>query len=162
MHPLVTQFNFACDEFERSLEGLNDEDASKRLLPSNSIVWAIAHVGSHLHFLWVQAAQGRSVTDQLRPLVKEPDSTMPMAELMNIWRAARTAANDFLVTIDDDKLDEHMLWNGKEMPESIGTSLLRIMGHIWYHNGEIQVIRQQLGHTDLPQFVGDLAGVKYR
>jgi hypothetical protein len=28
----------------------------------------------------------------------------------------------------------------------------------WYHNGEIQAIRQSLGHRDLPKFVGDIDG----
>jgi len=30
--------------------------------------------------------------------------------------------------------------------------------HYWYHLGESQAIRQLLGHTDLPQFVGDIRG----
>ena len=28
--------------------------------------------------------------------------------------------------------------------------------HYWYHNGENQAIRQQLGHKKLPVFVGNL------
>jgi hypothetical protein len=34
--------------------------------------------------------------------------------------------------------------------------LLRVTYHYWFHNGENAAIRQMLGHTDLPQFVGDL------
>jgi hypothetical protein len=30
------------------------------------------------------------------------------------------------------------------------------MGHYWFHMGESQAIRQMLGHTNLPQFVGDI------
>ncbi len=31
--------------------------------------------------------------------------------------------------------------------------------HYWYHLGEAHAIRQMLGHTGLPQFVGDM-GIK--
>ena len=34
--------------------------------------------------------------------------------------------------------------------------LLRAIYHYWYHTGETGALRQQLGHTDLPQFVGAL------
>ena len=29
--------------------------------------------------------------------------------------------------------------------------------HYWYHLGEAHATRQMLGHTDLPQFVGDMS-----
>ena len=28
--------------------------------------------------------------------------------------------------------------------------------HYWYHTGEIQAIRQMLGHSNLPEYVGDI------
>jgi hypothetical protein len=34
--------------------------------------------------------------------------------------------------------------------------------HYWYHLGEAHAIRQMLGHTDLPQFVGDMSEALYR
>jgi hypothetical protein len=34
--------------------------------------------------------------------------------------------------------------------------LQRVIYHYWYHNGENQAIRQNLGHTNLPQFIGDI------
>ena len=40
--------------------------------------------------------------------------------------------------------------------------LLRNIYHYWYHLGEAGAVRQMLGHRDLPQFVGDMAGVQYR
>jgi hypothetical protein len=30
--------------------------------------------------------------------------------------------------------------------------------HYWYHTGENAAIRQNLGHTGLPNFVGDIDG----
>jgi len=40
--------------------------------------------------------------------------------------------------------------------ESLGTRIRRTTYHYWYHTGESQAIRQMLGHTGLPQFVGDI------
>jgi hypothetical protein len=43
---------------------------------------------------------------------------------------------------------------GPERAESIGISLLRNIYHYWHHIGEAHAIRQILGHSDLPVFVG--------
>lgn len=162
MHPLVSQFNFACDEFDRSLAGLNDEDANTRLGQSNSIAWMIAHVANHAHFLWIRVAQDENIAPELYEFVKAPDEKRSLSELLATWAEVRQVSTNFLLQVTDDMLDHHMMFRGKELPESVGTCLLRIIGHVWYHNGEVQVVRQQLGHTDLPQFVGDLSGVLYR
>ena len=37
-----------------------------------------------------------------------------------------------------------------------GNLLLRTIYHYWFHSGETAAIRQQLGHTNLPDFVGEL------
>jgi hypothetical protein len=34
--------------------------------------------------------------------------------------------------------------------------------HYWFHCGEAHAIRQMLGHTDLPQFVGDMSEALHR
>jgi len=162
MHPLVSQYNFACDEFERSLSGLTDEDIGKRLLPSNSISWIIAHVAQHAQYLWVQCAQGEIIEPRLLSLVESPNISIPLEELMGFWHKVQIAAGRFLETVTEEQLDDY--FSTKQLPgsETIGTSLLRITAHIWYHNGEVQALRQQLGQTGLPQFVGNLDGVKYR
>ena len=51
---------------------------------------------------------------------------------------------------------------GKRRAENVGALLLRNIYHYWYHLGEAGAVRQMLGHADLPQFVGDMAGVQYR
>jgi hypothetical protein len=33
-----------------------------------------------------------------------------------------------------------------------------LIDHYWYHIGESMAIRQLLGHTGLPDFVGDIDG----
>jgi hypothetical protein len=49
--------------------------------------------------------------------------------------------------------------DGKATGQTLGSAMLRMTYHYWYHTGEIQAIRQMLGHADLPQYVGDLEGV---
>jgi hypothetical protein len=34
--------------------------------------------------------------------------------------------------------------------------MYRMLYHYWYHTGENMAIRQNLGHADLPQFVGNI------
>jgi hypothetical protein len=42
---------------------------------------------------------------------------------------------------------------------NVGTFLHRTTYHYWYHLGEAMAIRQSLGHTNLPDFVGDIDGL---
>lgn len=81
---------------------------------------------------------------------------------MQYWHKVQIAASRFLETVTEEQLDDCFCTKKLPGSETIGTSLLHITAHIWYHNGEVQALRQQLGQTGLPQFVGNLDGVKYR
>ncbi len=48
-----------------------------------------------------------------------------------------------------------MVVKGRELPANLGTMISRVIYHYWYHAGEIQAIRQILGHKDLPDFISD-------
>jgi hypothetical protein len=39
--------------------------------------------------------------------------------------------------------------------------LMRNIYHYWFHTGEIHAIRQMLGHSGLPDFVGDMSKAAY-
>jgi len=43
-HPLVVQLRFTRGEWQRSLEGVSEEDAVRRLAPMNSISWDGGHL----------------------------------------------------------------------------------------------------------------------
>jgi hypothetical protein len=45
---------------------------------------------------------------------------------------------------------------GKPTARVYGNLLQRVIYHYWYHIGENMAIRQQLGHTRLAQFVGNI------
>jgi hypothetical protein len=53
-------------------------------------------------------------------------------------------------------------WEREPTTETAGTKVLRTTYHYWYHLGESQAIRQLLGHTNLPTFVGDISKAPYR
>ena len=72
------------------------------------------------------------------------------------WRTATEASDSFLDTLTTGLLETHPVVNGQPMPESLGTLLRRTTYHYWYHIGEIQAVRQLVGHTNLPDFVGDI------
>jgi hypothetical protein len=64
--------------------------------------------------------------------------------------------------LTSERLQTHMEWKGKPLTESVGTKLLRNIHHYWFHIGEAHAVRQQLGHVDLPQFVGNMQTAVYR
>ena len=156
---LVTQLRFARSELERALATVSDGDARRRLGPMNSISWMIGHLASQEHFYWVMAAQGKNLAPDLYNEVGygQPPSTPPLAEMWAVWRTVTNAADEFLDTLTTtQQLQTHLEWKGKPVPESIGTMLQRVIYHYWFHIGEGLAVRQLVGHSDLPEFVGDL------
>lgn len=163
-HPLVAQLQFARSEFARCLKGVAPEDALQRLGPMNCISWIVGHLAAQEHFLWVDAAQGRSLAPDLYRLVGygQPASTPPLDEMWEAWRNITLAANRFLESLGTADLEHHLERKGELMEESVGTLLMRNIYHYWFHTGEAHAIRQMLGHGQLPQFVGDMSAAAYR
>jgi hypothetical protein len=46
--------------------------------------------------------------------------------------------------------------DGETIELTFGSLMQRVLYHYWYHTGENMAIRQLLGHTNLPEFVGDI------
>lgn len=157
-HPLVIQLRFARSELQRALDGISDEEACQRFKPMNCISWMIGHLANQEHRYWVIAAQGKNLAPDLNDLVGfgKPASTPPLDEMWDVWRSITTEADIFLDTVTSPELQTYFEWYGKPFPESAGTLLQRALYHYWYHIGEAMAVRQMLGHTNLPQFVGDI------
>ena len=164
VHPLVTQLKFARSEFRRGLEGIADEEARRRFMPMNCISWMVGHLAAQENASWVFLAQGQKLEPGLRELVGtgQPASTPPMAEIWAAWHNITTAADVYLATLTPEIMQTHFNWQGKPMRESIGTMLLRNIYHYWHHCGEAAAVRQMLGHTNLPEFVGDMSLAVYQ
>jgi hypothetical protein len=77
------------------------------------------------------------------------------------WREITETADQYLTTITPQTLHTHFTWQGKQLSEDVGTTLLRNIYHYWFHLGEAYAIRQMLGHTDLPEFVGGMSEVRH-
>lgn len=162
-HPLVTQLRFARSELQRCLGGVGEDDAVKRLLPMNCLSWIVGHLANQEQAYWILIAQDKIVVPGLNDLVGfgKPASTPSLDEMWTAWNTVTTAADVFLNTLTKDRLTEHMLFKGKPRPETIGTMLQRNIYHYWFHTGEAHAIRQQLGHVNLPDFVGDMTNAAY-
>ena len=164
IHPLVQQLHFARSEFTRCLEGVSAEEAIRRFEPMNCISWIIGHLAHQEHSYWVSGAQGNEIAPDLSELVGygRPPSTPPLEEMWGVWHKVTKAADHFLDTVTLEILSSHLDWGGRKSKENVGTLLLRNIYHYWFHLGEGHSIRQLVGHTDLPQFVGIMTQAEYR
>jgi hypothetical protein len=161
---MVTQLRFARSEFMRGINGVTEEEGLRRLMPMNSIGWMVGHLALQEHYLWVLKAQGQNLSPDLHLRVGtgRPASTPPLSEMLEIWRTVTSAADRYLDTITAETLDLHPDEIGGPMRECVGTSIVRNTFHYWFHLGEALAIRQMLGHTGLPEFVGPMDKVRYR
>ncbi len=162
-HLLFTQLRFARSELVRALEGVSDTDARHRIEPMNCISWVIGHLANQENFYWVRVAQGSRIAPGLQELVGfgKPASTPPLEDMWATWNEITNTADNYLDTLTPEVLQTHLEWRGKPLFENIGTMLLRNIYHYWFHTCEAHAIRQQLGHPDLPQFVGDMSEAVY-
>ena len=163
-HLLVSQLRFARNEFVRCLEGVSEKDAIRRLMPMNCISWMVAHLANQEHRYWVILSQQKEVAPGLNELAGygKPPSTPPLKEMWAVWRKVTTSADEFLATLTPGIMQTYLLRDGKPVDESIGTLLMRNIYHYWYHTGEASAVRQMLGHTKVPDFVGDMTTAAYK
>lgn len=158
-HALVLQLKFTRSEFKRGLKGLSEEDASKRLLPMNCISWNVGHLAWQEQRYFLNYGQGKILHPEVQELFAygSPASTPSLKEMLAIWMEITKAADPWLETLDSQKLLEQVIKkDGKPLQRVFGSLLQRTIYHYWYHTGENLAIRQMLGHTNLPQFVGNI------
>lgn len=157
-HPLVAQLRFARSELLRGLHGLTDAEAQRRFLPMNCISWNIGHLAWQEQRYWLTIAQGIKLKPELNTefAYGRPATTPPLEEILQTWREVTAAADPWLDTVTSAKLVESFVVPGWGVTTCFGSLMLRTIHHYWYHIGESMAIRQMLGHTNLPDFVGDI------
>ena len=159
-HPRVEQLRFARLEWGRCLEGLEPEDAGRRLEPMNSISWMVGHLAWHERLIWLDRAQGRRVERGLNPFASgEPATTPDFAPMLAAWRRVVKLADAYLDTFYSADLDRVLPHDRRPDAPTAGSQLQRITYHYWSHIGEASAVRQIMGHQDLVQFVGDMESV---
>ncbi len=159
-HPLVVQLRFARSEFLRGVTGVSDEDGAVRLGPMNCLAWNVGHLAAQEQRYFLTFAQALEPLPAIAAEFKTgaPGSTPRLSETLAAWREVTRLVDPWLDALTAERLLEHPVRDGRALPPTFGNMLLRTTYHYWYHCGENQAIRQQLGHTGLPQFVGDLDG----
>jgi hypothetical protein len=159
-HPLVLQLRFTRSEFQRALADLTDADARHRFLPMNCISWNIGHLAWQEQRYWLFRGQGQILLPDINDLFAygAPASTPPLDSMWEAWHTITRAADPWLDAVTTETLQQPVIID--EQPSSIifGSLLQRVIYHYWYHTGENMAIRQLLGHTNLPDFVGDIDG----
>ena len=158
VHPLVLQLRFTRSEFRRGLGGITDEEARRRFLPMNCISWNIGHLAWQEQRYWLSRAQGQILLPELdeRFAYGAPASSPPLDEMWEAWTLVTKTADSGLDTLTTEKLEEQVIIDGQPTKFIFGSMLYRMIYHYWYHLGENMAIRQMLGHTNLPQFVGSI------
>lgn len=159
-HALVDQLRFTRSEFLRGLEGLGEEDAQRRLGSMNCISWNVGHLAWQEQRYWLQRLAGTTLLPELdrQFCYGCPPLTPPLAAMLAAWNAVIAASDPLLDALATADLTSQRSFGveGGEFVTSVGNLMQRVIYHYWYHNGENQAIRQTLGHSGLPDFVGDI------
>ena len=157
-HPLVDQFRFTRSEWLRGLENISEEDGARHFGQMNCISWTVGHLAWHEQRSWLQRAQDKIPFPELNKSFAygAPMSTPSLKEMLSLWSMVITAADPFLDTVTTASMQTELRLKDESVGPTLGTLLRRVTYHYWYHIGEIQAIRQMLGHKDLPEYVGDI------
>ena len=158
VHPLVDQLRFTRVEWLRGLEGISEEDGARHLGPMNCVSWTVGHLSWHEHRYFLERAQSRILFPDLNTTYAygAPMSTPALSDTLHIWQEVIQASTPYLDSLTTESLGSELLLQGKAVGQSVGSAMRRMTYHYWYHIGEIQAIRQMLGHPGLPEYVGDI------
>jgi hypothetical protein len=78
--------------------------------------------------------------------------------MLKAWKKVTKASDAFLDSLSTEDLVRDLPLNGRKSGQTQGSAIRRLTYHYWFHIGEIQAIRQVLGHRPLPVYVGNLEG----
>ena len=158
-HPLVDQLRFTRSEWRRSLDGMTNADAQRRVGQMNCISWNIGHLAWQEQRYWLWRGQGKTLLPQLNEQFAfgAPACILSLDEAWDAWNMITSAADGWLDTLTTEKfLEQRRFEEGYDGFYTLGSLMLRTTYHYWYHLGENMAIRQALGHTNLPDFVGNI------
>lgn len=157
-HPLVLQLRFTRSEFCRALAGVSDADARRQFPPINCISWNIGHLAWQEQRYWLTAGQGQVLVPELKSQFAygAPASTPPLDTMWQAWHTVTATADPWLDTLTTERLESTVSLRGWSDTLTLGSLMLRVIYHYWFHTGEIMAVRQLMDHPERPDFVGDI------
>jgi uncharacterized damage-inducible protein DinB len=161
VHPLVDQLRFTRSEWLRGLERVTEADAVHHFGPMNCISWTVGHLTWQEQRYFLQRSQGRILFPELNTAYAygAPMSTPALSETLKLWNAVTEATANYLDSLTTETFRRELPLDGKPVGQTLGSAMRRLTYHYWYHIGEIQAVRQMLGHSGLPEYVGDIEGL---
>jgi DinB family protein len=159
-HPVVEQLRFTRGEWRRGLTGLTEREGARHFGQMNSIGWIVGHLTWQEQRYLLFRNQGVLLAPEIQEEFYSgaPMSTPSLAKMLKTWRKVTKASEPFLDSLTTKGLQKDLPLNGKSVGQSQGSAILRMTHHYWFHIGEIQAIRQLLGHKKLPIYVGNQEG----
>lgn len=153
--------SFALSEFERGIAGLTSEEAQTRFTKAdgtqmNAISWIVRHITVQWRNLGVYARTPGAGAAERSFFSQTSDPTPPTWEDALLSLVAAKAENRWMLERDYAFLDEERVLRDS-ITETVGTYLARTVLHTWFHTGEINAIRQLLGHPEI-RYVGPTEG----
>ena len=160
-HPTIEMLRFTRSEWQRGLRGVTEEDGARHFGQMNSIGWIVGHLAWQEQRTLFLRRSGELPFPDLNVQVAygAPMSTPSLKEMRKAWSALTKASDPFLDSLTTRALLKDLPLDGKPSGQNLGSALRRMTFHYWFHIGEIQAIRQMLGHRRLPQYVGNLEAV---
>ncbi len=152
-HFIVTQIQFAKESWLRGLKDVTPEDAKKRFGESNCISWMVGHMAQFDQMAWLDTP----VADLETFAWGRPASTPELSDVLDAWHTVNIEVNHVLNTFTEADMQRPSRFT----EENCATMLQRQTWHYWYHLGEMQAIRQMMGHQGLPQYVGRMGSTVY-
>ncbi len=157
-HPLVDQQRFTRSEFIRGVKGVSEEEAIRRFLPMNCLSWNVGHLAWQEQRYFLNYAQDKMPFPEIDKefAFGAPASTPSLKTMLDAWNAITRVADSWLDGLDVERLTSHVVRKGKPIAYTFGNLLQRTIYHYWYHTGENMAIRQMLGQSGLPVYVGNI------
>ncbi len=161
-HHLVRYIWHVRRELERVLDGISEADLNREVHLNddsgsiNSIAWMIGHLAMQEQAYWLLFTGNELVDKNLKVYGGKVEDAKDFAELFELWKKITEQSNAWLETATPKDLENTF----EKARENTGSLMTRVIGHYYFHIGQIATIRKLLGY-DVPSFVGSQEGAYY-
>ena len=155
-HHLVRYVWHVRRELERVLDGISASDLNREVNGINSIAWMIGHLAMQEQSYWLLFRDEELIDKNLKVYGSKVEDGKDASELIELWKTITERSNAWLETATASDLENTF----EKARENTGSLLTRVIGHYYFHIGQIATIRKMLGY-DVPGFVGSQEGAYY-